>query len=274
MNDDADLYGKSNTLQKRDALDCLEEFAINIHWKSYRERIIDIGCGDGSVTSQILRRYVPSNNSYIVGCDISPKMVQHANKHHGNSQTYFRVMDIEGELSKDLQGNFDHAFSFYALHWIKRQECAFKNIYDLLVRGGECLLIFLGHMPIFDVFRVLSRTNRWRPWLKDVDRFVSPYHDTQEPDKKIKVMMEGIGFHDVEVKRKEKTFIYDSVEAVKKAVKAVNPFKIPLEMYNEFMEDYMSVVKDLRLIDQVNNNVDSFMSVKANYTLLIAYGRK
>ncbi|CAH2076689.1 unnamed protein product, partial [Iphiclides podalirius] len=274
MNDDAELYQKSNTLQKRDALECLEEYARKIRWRRLSDRVIDIGCGDGSVTASILRRYIPNSCSRLMGCDISKKMVQHANKHYANNQICFRVMDIEGALPRELRNSFDHAFSFYTLHWIKRQECAFRNIFDLLIKGGDCLLIFLGHMPVFDVYRILARSNRWRPWLKDVDRFVSPYHDTQEPEKKIKVMMEAIGFHNVEVKRKERSFTYDSVEAVKKAVTAVNPFKIPSDMHEDFMEDYVSVVRDMRLIDQVNNNIDGLISVRANYSLLIAYGRK
>ncbi|XP_045534537.1 juvenile hormone acid O-methyltransferase [Papilio machaon] len=273
MNDDAELYKKSNTLQKRDAVECLEEYAIKIKWRNYNDRIIDIGCGDGSVTSNILRRYLPNNYGRLIGCDISKNMVQHANRHHANNRNCFRVMDIESELPRDLRECFDHAFSFYTLHWIKRQECAFRNIFDLLVEGGDCLLIFLGHMPVFDVYRVLARSARWRPWLHDVDRFVSPYHDTQEPEKKIRVMMEEIGFREVEVKRKERSFIYDSIEAVKKAVSAVNPFKIPRDLQEEFMEDYLAVVRDMRLIDRVNNNTDS-LSVRANYSLLIAFGRK
>ncbi|CAK1600868.1 unnamed protein product [Parnassius mnemosyne] len=274
MNDDAELYRKSNTLQKRDALECLEEYAKKIKWKYFRARVIDIGCGDGSVTANILRRYIPNNFYKLVGCDISQKMVQYANKHHGNSQTYFTVLDIEGGMPSELRASFDHAFSFYTLHWIKRQECAFRNIYDLLREGGDCLLIFLGHMPVFDVYRILARSSRWKAWLRDVDRFISPYHDTQEPEKKIKVMMENIGFRNVEVRRKERSFVYDSVEAVKKAVTAVNPFKIPSDMYDDFMEDYVSVVRDMRLIDQVNNNIDGLVSVRTNYSLLIAYGRK
>lgn len=122
MNDDAELYQKSNTLQKRDALECLEEYARKIKWRNFSDSVIDIGCGDGSVTSSILRRYVPNDCSRLVGCDISQKMVQYANKHYATDQVSFKVLDIEGALPRELKSSFDHAFSFYTLHWIKRQE--------------------------------------------------------------------------------------------------------------------------------------------------------
>ena len=56
---------------------------------------------------------------------------------------------------------------------------AFTNIYNLLTRGGACLLTFLGHMPVYDVYRTLARNAKWNYWLRDVERFVSPYHDCQ-----------------------------------------------------------------------------------------------
>ncbi|XP_046962811.1 juvenile hormone acid O-methyltransferase [Vanessa cardui] len=270
----AELYQKSNTLQKRDALQCLEEYAKKIKWKNDGDTVIDIGCGDGSVTTSVLKKFIPNNCKRIVGCDISEKMVQFANEHHASDHTSFTVLDIEGDLPNELRGNFDHAFSFYTLHWIKHQETAFSNIHSMLAKGGDCLLIFLGHMPVFDVYRILARTARWSFWLKDVDRFVSPYHDCQDPEKEIKRMMISIGFTAVEVKCTEKSFIYTSLEAVKRAVTAVNPFKIPKEMQEDFLDDYVKIVRDMQLIDHVNNNLDGPVSVRTNYNLIIAYGKK
>lgn len=117
----AELYEKNNTLQKRDALQCLQEYENKIKWKNL-DAIIDIGCGDGGVTTDVLKRFIPSNYKKVIGVDISQKMVQFANKHHGDKRTVFRVMDIENILPKDLKECFDHAFSFYTLHWVRDQK--------------------------------------------------------------------------------------------------------------------------------------------------------
>ncbi|XP_047514079.1 juvenile hormone acid O-methyltransferase-like [Pieris napi] len=267
----AELYQKSNNLQKRDALECLQDYARKIKWKK-DVSVIDIGCGDGSVTTAITKKFLP-NCKEVVGCDISEQMIHFANKKFSSETTSFMVLDIEGDLPEQMRAEFHHAFSFYTLHWIKQQEHAFKNIYDLLQDGGNCFLIFLGHMPLFDVFRILARSNRWSLWLRDVDKFVSPYHDSQDPDKEIKRMMCKIGFTNVEVQYKPKSFIYNSLEAVKKAVKAVNPFKIPDELHEELLEDYISIVRDMQLIDIDNNNLEQVV-VRTNYNLIIAYGEK
>ena len=120
--DNAELYHKSNTLQKRDALQCLEEYAKKIKWKNDGNNVIDIGSGDGSVTTNILTKFLPNNCTRLVGCDKSDRMVQFANEHHASNYISFTVLDIEGDLPEELRGNFDHAFSFYTLHWIKHQE--------------------------------------------------------------------------------------------------------------------------------------------------------
>lgn len=58
------------------------------------------------------------------------------------------------------------------------------------------------------------------------------------------------------------------------AVAAVNPFKIPKELEEEFLEDYMDIVVDMRFIDEVNNNLNDSMHVSAGYTLIVAFARK
>ncbi|CAH2108431.1 unnamed protein product [Euphydryas editha] len=271
---DAELYRNSNILQKRDALQCLEEYGKKIKWKKGGVTVIDIGCGDGSVTTSVLKNFVPNNCNRLIGCDISENMVQFANEHHASEHTSFMVLDIEGDLPKELRRNFDHAFSFYALHWIKHQEQAFTNIYDLLAKEGDCFLMFPGHMPIFDVYRTLALSTRWSFWLKDIDRFISPYHDCQDPEKEVKRMMTSIGFTAVDVKCLEKSFIYTSLETVKKAVLAINPFKIPKDLQEDFLGDYVNILRDMQMIDHVNNNIDGEVNVKFNYNVIIAYGKK
>ncbi|CAH0714455.1 unnamed protein product, partial [Brenthis ino] len=273
--DNAELYQKSNTLQKRDALQCLEEYAKKIKWRNDGDTVIDIGSGDGSVTTSILMKFLPSNCTRVMGCDKSDKMVRFANKYYAADHVSFTILDIEADLPDELRENFDHAFSFYTLHWIKNQETAFSNIYNLLTRGGDCLLIFLGHMPVYDVYRMLARKPKWNYWLKEVDRFVSPYHDCQDPEKKIKRMMTSIGFNSVDVHCTEKSFIYSSLQETKDAVAAINPFKIPKELLEDFLEDYVKIVSDMQLIDYVCSNVaDGPVTVRTSYHLITVFGKK
>ncbi|CAH0581407.1 unnamed protein product [Chrysodeixis includens] len=266
----AELYQKSNNLQKRDAIKFLEEFAPKLNWKKSNNRILDIGCGDGSVTN-MLKQYIPVDFK-LLGCDISEKMVNYANDHHCNEQTSFTVLDIEGDLPEGMKGNFDHVFSFYALHWIINQERAFRNIFNLLDYNGECFMIFVAGAPVFDVYRILAHNNKWSTWLQDVDRYISPYHDSQEPAKEIRAMAEKIGFVDIDVDCKDLVFVYEDVDILRKAMTAINPFKVPQELYEDFMDDYLEILKEMQLVDKINNNYGK--TVPFNYRLLVVYARK
>ncbi|XP_045447625.1 juvenile hormone acid O-methyltransferase-like [Melitaea cinxia] len=201
-------------------------------------------------------------------------MVKYANEHYANDHTSFMVLDIEGDLPNELRGNFDHAFSFYAMHWIQNQEVGFRNIYDLLSEGGECFLVFMGQWPMFDVYRTLSRSTKWKLWMEDVERFISPYHDCQEPEKKVKQLMTSIGFTSVEVKCLQKTFVYPDLDVLKGSVTSINPFKIPKDLEEDYVVDFFNVLRDLRVIDHASSNVDEPIKATFNYHLIVAKGRK
>ncbi|KAJ8721406.1 hypothetical protein PYW07_002181 [Mythimna separata] len=264
------LYEKCNSLQKRDALLCLEENASKMKWKKNNNNILDIGCGDGSVTN-MLKKYIPTDFK-LLGCDISEKMVNFANNHHCNEQTSFTVLDIEGDLPEGMKGKFDHVFSFYALHWIINQKRAFTNIYNLLNEDGECFMIFLAGAPVFDVYRVLARNNKWSKWLQNVDRYVSPYHDSKDPEKEVEKMLEEIGFVDYDVQCKNSVYVFEDLHVLRSAFTAVNPFKIPEDKFDDFMSDYLDILKELQIMTKFNNNYET--SVQFRYRLLVVYARK
>lgn len=130
----AELYHRGNTLQKRDAIDCLQDYGRKIKWRKLGERVIDIGCGDGSVTMYLLKEYIPDNFEKLIGCDISENMVAYANRHYEDKRTKFSILDIEGKLPEHMKNAFDHVFSFYTLHWVKDQEWVPNDFYLDLCR--------------------------------------------------------------------------------------------------------------------------------------------
>ncbi|KAH9642921.1 hypothetical protein HF086_011278 [Spodoptera exigua] len=265
---DPELYNMANSLQKNAAVQCLNEYAKKINWKNIGDSAIDLGCGDGSVTV-ILKKYMPSNYKKLVACDISEKAVKYANEHHSDEVTMFKVLDIQGDLPEEMYSAFHHVFSFYALHWIRNQEKAFRNIYNLLEEGGDCLLTFLGYAPLYSVYSILSQCSKWESWLKDVKKFISPYHDMQEPEKKVTQMMQEIGFRNIDVKCKEMRFVFDSVEAMK----TIEPFDMPKDVYEEFMQDYYAVAQKIGVVEINNNNV-SDTTINCSYSLLVVCASK
>ena len=94
------------------------------------ERILDVGCGDGALTLQVMQR-----GAGVVGIDHSPSMVGAA-----------RAVGIDAReceaLAMDFTAEFDAAFSNAALHWMRDKAGVAAAIFRALKRGGR----FAGEM--------------------------------------------------------------------------------------------------------------------------------
>jgi SAM-dependent methyltransferase len=94
------------------------------------ERILDVGCGEGTLTRKIIER-----GTNVLGIDNSPEMIAAA-----------RASGIDAVLmdAADLPfaGEFDAAFSNATLHWVLEKEQAARAIHRALKPGGR----FAGEM--------------------------------------------------------------------------------------------------------------------------------
>lgn len=94
------------------------------------ERILDVGCGEGTLTSRIVDR-----GAAVLGIDNSQEMIAAA-----------RANGVDALLlaAEDMQffGEFDAAFSNATLHWVLEQEQAARAIFRALKPAGR----FAGEM--------------------------------------------------------------------------------------------------------------------------------
>jgi SAM-dependent methyltransferase len=108
----------------------LGEAALDLLDPQPGERILDVGCGEGTLTEKIIER-----GATVLGVDNSPEMVAVA-----------RAKGVDALLldAADMQffAEFDAAFSNATLHWVLQKEQAARAIFRALKGGGR----FAGEM--------------------------------------------------------------------------------------------------------------------------------
>jgi trans-aconitate 2-methyltransferase len=121
---DGKRYEKASAHQKEWGAKLISEFAF-----SGTERILDLGCGDGSITER-LAELVP--DGFVLGIDASEGMIEAAQKKQRPNLS-FQLMDIN---RLGLSETFDLVFSNATLHWIRNHRVLWENITPLLSPNG------------------------------------------------------------------------------------------------------------------------------------------
>jgi trans-aconitate methyltransferase len=93
------------------------------------ERILDLGCGDGTLTAR-LAGLVPSGS--VLGIDAAPEMLEAAQGKCGPNMRV-AVCDIR---RLDFVGEFDLIFSNATLHWVPDHAAVLARIHRALRPGG------------------------------------------------------------------------------------------------------------------------------------------
>ncbi|MEK6302217.1 MAG: methyltransferase domain-containing protein [Acidobacteriota bacterium] len=111
------------------------------------ERILDVGCGTGHLTSRIA-----SSGASIVGVDKSPRMIESARK------SYPDLKFLESDAtSLNFDSEFDAVFSNATIHWIKDQRALASAIWRALKPGGRFVAEFGGRGNLSAVRKALKR---------------------------------------------------------------------------------------------------------------------
>lgn len=94
------------------------------------KRILDIGCGTGGHD----RKLVELGAEYVLGIDISEKMIAEAKNETESTKIEYQVLSMNN-LDK-INKKFDLVVSSLAIHYIEDYNELCKKVYDLLNDGG------------------------------------------------------------------------------------------------------------------------------------------
>ncbi len=102
------------------------------------ERVLDLGCGDGSLTASIADS-VPEG--FVIGIDSSEGMLNTANEIKRDNLE-FKLMDIN---NFNFNNKFDIIFSNAALHWVHDHGKVLENSYKALKSGAYLRFNFAAY---------------------------------------------------------------------------------------------------------------------------------
>lgn len=159
----AELYRERSSLQQTMATEVFEALDV-----TSSERVLDVGCGDGRITSGIALR-VPKG--CVVGVDASSNMIALASQKIGPNLR-FEVADAR---SLPFNHEFDLVVSFNALHWIREQDLALTSVHKSLKPGGTAHLRLVPMGARKSIETVLEEIRSSPAWSKYFCEFRDPY---------------------------------------------------------------------------------------------------
>lgn len=182
---DGKKYEKASSHQKEWGERIIEELALQ-----GTERILDLGCGDGTLTVQ-LSRLVP--NGEVVGIDASRGMIEAAEPKQGGNLRFI-LMDIS-DLKLDRE--FDVVFSNATLHWILDHRRLLENVQSVLSSGGVARFNFAGDGNCSYFYKVIRESMALPGFAKYFEEFTWPWYMPAVKD--YGALANGVGFRSVEV---------------------------------------------------------------------------
>lgn len=108
-----------------DYVPILGQDLLNLLSPKPKEKILDIGCGNGELTKKISQF-----NCSVYAIDNSPQMVKAAKNNGINAQ----VLDAQ---KMNFNNKFNAVFSNAALHWMKNPNAVISNVYQALKTNGR-----------------------------------------------------------------------------------------------------------------------------------------
>jgi ubiquinone/menaquinone biosynthesis C-methylase UbiE len=133
----------------------IEECATLIKWLEAApgERILDVGCGDGSNAAAIARA-----GASVVGIDMNPERLAIAARRKGSSVPVFHLMDAADLRFEDE--SFDKVVSFCVIEHFPNDDVVLAELHRVLRPGGVLALSAdsLSNPEITDSERAAHRT--------------------------------------------------------------------------------------------------------------------
>ncbi len=164
------------------------------------ERVLDIGCGDGTLTSETAA-LVP--DGFVVGIDSSSEMIRLARESYPPGEGQNVSWEVKDAGALDYEEEFDVVFSNAVFHWVKEHQPVLDGIALALKPGGRALLQMGGKGNAAGVSDSLLAVLTDPDWSKFYGDFSFPYRFHGPDEYRIMIERAGLMCRRAELIRKD-----------------------------------------------------------------------
>ncbi|XP_023229405.1 uncharacterized protein LOC111629732 isoform X3 [Centruroides sculpturatus] len=127
--------------------------------------MLDIGCGPGSVTKDILLPKCPKLKK-LVAIDVDPSSIEYARKTNFADKIEYKTQDIIKGMDLEKNRKYDKIVSFFAFQLISDFKKLFPVISSILKPGGFFFFIIVTKSHMFTFMRELEAIKEWSKYIK------------------------------------------------------------------------------------------------------------
>jgi trans-aconitate 2-methyltransferase len=131
------------------------------------ERVLDIGCGDGTITAEIAKQ-LP--NGSVLGIDNSEEMIHFARKNFSSKRFPNLAFKVKDASDLSFSCEFDIVISNATLHWIIDHLTVLKGIKRSLRPSGKAILLMGGKgnaVEILEVLETIIKSEKWSRYFRN-----------------------------------------------------------------------------------------------------------
>ncbi|XP_046990977.1 juvenile hormone acid O-methyltransferase-like [Schistocerca americana] len=278
--EDPQLFSEYGGAYRRLAAQLLDEVWPSLSWPDSPQPVLEVGCGPGILTREVLVPRLPPS-TVIVASDVNPAMVKHAKEQNAvpavKAHEVLDVMDADVTKTAVWQhGPYGKVFGVMVLHWVPDNRRALHNIYKLLAPGGEAVFTLKAYCTMFDVYRYMAKNSRWSKYMKDFDKYITPYQNSKDPACDLRNMLIEEGFEPVIVKAEPRTYVFHSDSETRGAVKSVNAFvsRIPDDEKESYIDDFLEDCYKVKMLTKEKDEKSGQITVFYHYISMVAVARK
>ncbi|XP_076321259.1 juvenile hormone acid O-methyltransferase-like [Tachypleus tridentatus] len=197
-----------------------------------KARVLEVGCGCGDTTRQLVDRLPIVRD--ILGVDIDVEAIDYAFSIHADEKLDFANVNIQDINTFDLKwgGKFDWMFSSHALLWAREQSTVLKNLLWCLKPGGRCFIAVPAGKPpdIHAAVTKVLKSSSWSKYFVSSSDLVTDLTDANynrlwfhhpNADRVYSALLEQAGYHVLKTKLVDFRYTFTSNDEYKECVRSL-----------------------------------------------------